>query len=41
MIKKTFFPTGRVNSKKQTQVKANQHIFKSDPNTETYEYLKV
>ena len=28
--KKKKIPTGRVYSKKQTQVMANQHIFKSD-----------
>ena len=27
--KKHFLPTGRVYSKKQTRVKANQHVFKS------------
>ena len=30
MIKKKEIPTGRVYSKKKTQVMANQHIFKSD-----------
>ena len=40
-IKKNFFPTGRVYSKKQNWVTANQHIFKSGLNRSFNIFLAI